>query len=142
MKINLSKVNVTLSKVEETVEFSLTEVNEAGMAYLVEYGLKQSLNDAMASAKTHDEATAAWKKRWDAIRNGTVATRSNDPLAKHIRALLSQKAKGWNDLDAKARNAMIAKVRDAEEGSKFYAILEVAQDNLRKEQALDTIELE
>ncbi len=136
----MAKLNVNLSKINESVEFNLDDVNEAGMAYLVEYGLKQSLNDSMAGAKTDAEAVGAWQKRWDAICNGSVATRSGDPLAKHIRAILSQKAKGWNKLDAKARNAMIQKVREAEDG-KLLAILNMAETRLAEEQGLDDLDL-
>lgn len=85
------------SKVPGGITVELDMSNEAAVAYLVEYGIKQSLNDCIAAVKTTDEdytpetTLAMVQKRWDAILTGNVrqaGTReASDPIGAEAKKL-------------------------------------------------------
>ena len=64
------------------------ELNAAVAEYLIRYGIKQSLADSIASAKTLAEAEGLYQKRRDAMLNNTIGVRESggsklpdDPIA-------------------------------------------------------------
>lgn len=94
----MTTFNIALgSKVPGGIMVDLDMANEPAIAYLVEYGLKQSLNDAIAAIKVTDadyspEATRAIvEKRLAAIMTGTVrqaGTReASDPVGAEAKKL-------------------------------------------------------
>lgn len=86
---------ITIGKFDQTIEVNSDSINEAGMQYLIAYGLKQSLNDCIAAKDLVGEA--AWKKVYDrlaAIQSGTVRERG-DSLDIYTRAAINTlKSKG------------------------------------------------
>lgn len=76
----METITIALGTKADPITVNLADImgNPAALRYVVEYGLKQSLNDAIAAVKTTDtdysrEATGAIAaKRLDAILNGTV----------------------------------------------------------------------
>lgn len=81
---------------------------EASREYAWTYGLRQSLSDSFAGAKTAAEFSGALKKRWDAIKAGTVGqrTRESDPVkAMELRVA----AETFNAQPLPKRKAAIAK---------------------------------
>lgn len=85
------------TKVPGGVTIDLDMANEKAVAYLIEYGIKQSLNDAIAAIKTTDsdyspETTLSRVlKRWDAILAGNVRSagtrEASDPIGVRARKL-------------------------------------------------------
>lgn len=76
----METITIALGTKADPITVNLADImgNPAALRYVVEYGLKQSLNDAIAAVKTTDtdysrEATGAIAaKRLDAILAGTV----------------------------------------------------------------------
>lgn len=68
-------VHVTVTKAGETLAVDLASLDPKGLAYLIEYGLKQSLNDAVAGCTEVPEAQGKATMRLDAIRAGTIGQR-------------------------------------------------------------------
>lgn len=63
---------VQLKKAEATVTVDFDKMPQASKDHVVAYGIRQILNDAMASAKTKAEAEGMWAKRLDNLMNGTL----------------------------------------------------------------------
>lgn len=119
------------------------EVDPQGLLYVIEYGLRQTLQDCWSShakAKDTTKAQAAFDKRWAAIVAGSIAagTRASNPIAVEMGRLATlavekavkakykdrkgyEKAKGKGAF-AKARKAYVAK---NEEGLRKQATLNV-----------------
>ena len=98
VNLNTVQYHVNLgTKVPGGVTVELDPTNEKAVAYLVEYGIKQSLNDAIAAIKTTDtdyspeNTLARVLKRWDAILTGNVRSAGTreayDPIGVRARKL-------------------------------------------------------
>lgn len=76
-------------------------------AYVIAYGIRQSLSDAMASAKTEAEADAGFNKRLRKLLEGSMdvreVSRSSDPIKTETRRLANA------DLDAWVKEGTVAK---------------------------------
>lgn len=95
----METITIALGTKADPITVNLADImgNSAALRYVVEYGLKQSLNDAIAAVKTTDtdysrEATGAIAaKRLDAILSGTVrqpGTReASDPVGVEAKKL-------------------------------------------------------
>jgi hypothetical protein len=96
--------NMTVSKIDESVDFDWTTLPESSQRYVVQYGLNKSINDCHASIKRSDYADGPdgdteWRtdvrdaafKRIEQIRSGnTPGTRqSADPKTAAMRKLVS-----------------------------------------------------
>lgn len=66
--------SVELSANVKDVKVDGTTLPDASVEYLLHFAL-QSLQDAYAGAKTEDEAKAAWAKKLDALKAGTIGVR-------------------------------------------------------------------
>lgn len=98
----MTTFNIALgSKVPGGITVELDMANSAAVAYLVEYGIKQSLNDAIAAVKVTDadyspEATKAIvEKKWAAILSGTVRQAGTREAADPIGAEAKKLARAW-----------------------------------------------
>lgn len=81
-----------------SVPFMMTDIRAmptTSLAKIFEYGLQRIMNDACASAKTGEEATALAYKRWENLQKGviraTAVRTSGDPVeAEGLRLALAQ----------------------------------------------------
>lgn len=107
------------SKVPSGIDVTIDPTNQTALDYLIEYGLKQSLNDCIAAIKvtdadyTADKTKAIVLKRLDAIMAGTVqraGTReASDPYAAEIKRLAFATFKALPD--QKRKSAMLAVIK-------------------------------
>lgn len=73
MQIEIDNVrNIGIGKADQTIDVDLSAMPIASLVYLVDYGLKQSLNDAAANETEPDLVMAKVNKRLDALRNGSI----------------------------------------------------------------------
>lgn len=113
--------NVAITKGRELIgtrEVDISNLPPASLYYLMAYGLKQSLNDAHASAKDLTEALASVDKRLQKILDGTMGERATrealDPIEAEAIKLASDKvrqamrAKGIKPADHKEKVAELA----------------------------------
>lgn len=142
-------VGVNLKKVGQSIEVNLDKLPEASLTHIFNYGLRQLLNDAMASHKAEDMVSdkakaAARKDAEDRLANlyaGTLrASRESDPVAAEARlmagkiideALLDKygSAKAVKDAaDAIDRPALIRDLLAGEHGPKLRADAKVVVD--------------
>jgi len=92
------KIKVTLNKADRTVEIDTDKMDPKGLEYLVEYGLKQSLNDAASAVSADDpdckaKAAEAADARLAKILAGTIDSRTVtrlDPVFKEARQILTK----------------------------------------------------
>ena len=80
-----------IRKIDQTFPVDWDELPAESQAYVIAYGLKQSLSDSAAGAKTQAEAEALVHKRLDGLKAGTVGLRAAgepvDPVAKEALSL-------------------------------------------------------
>ncbi len=121
-------LNVRVNKADQDFEINLSKIAPAGLAYLVQYGLRQSLNDAAAGAQDQPEAQGKAQMRLDAILAGTMGQRRNgtrqpaDPVeaeAKHlaqqrVKAAIRAKGKTLKEVGRAKVEEMTEKVLEAE----------------------------
>lgn len=69
-------MQIRIAKMDKEVELDFEALPDAAKSYIIAYGLKQSLNDSIASAKTKAEMEALLDKRILAIMGGTVGIRT------------------------------------------------------------------
>lgn len=98
----MTTYNIALgSKVPGGITVELDMSNTAAVAYLIEYGIKQSLNDAIAAVKVTDadysaDATKAIvEKKWAAILSGTVRQAGTREASDPIGAEAKKLARAW-----------------------------------------------
>lgn len=124
-----------------TVELDMT--NQAAISYLIEYGIKQSLNDAIAAVKitdddyTVDNTKAKVLKRWDAIVTGKVrqaGTReTSDPIGVEAKRLATAWFKSIDDQKAKAAITATMKQFGIDDKTARSKIIEARIDHFRPE---------
>lgn len=130
---DMTTFNIALgSKVPGGITIDLDMTNETAVAYLVEYGIKQSLNDAIAAIKTTDadytiaNTKAIVEKRWNAILTGTVrqaGTReASDPYAAETRRLALATFKALDDQVRKVAMTRLMKAGMNEKGAKAHIV--------------------
>jgi len=137
IRINTEAMNtVTLPKAKASLIIVMGDMPQATLDHVFAYGLRQILNDAMASAKTPEEAKAFADKRLANLMSGTLRaspTRTGDPIEDEARRI----ARGM--LEAKIRtvgkkvkdfDADWFKARIAELLTKQPAIRETATANV------------
>ena len=96
-------VEISLGKAGAiSVDMSKLEAHPAVMEYIIQYGLKQMLNDVHASEKDIAAKPGLSQKKLDSLYRGEVAqsrASGGDPVAKEMRAMAE------NDLKAKVKLA-------------------------------------
>lgn len=133
---------ISLKKAETNVFVDFANMPEVSKAHILEYGLRQILNDAMASAKDKDEAESFAMKRLGNLMTGTLRASPNreaDPVKAEAVRIATGKIKNapafkrWltdNDLKPADKDA-VAKLRElAGEYAKRDDILDVARANV------------
>ena len=130
----MTTFNIALgTKVPGGITVDLDFANDTlAVNYLVEYGIKQSLNDAIAAIKTTDadytvaNTKAIVEKRWAAILSGTVrqaGTReASDPYAAETRRLALATFKALNDQVRKTAMTRLMKAGMNEKDAKAHII--------------------
>lgn len=73
-------MQILIKKMGKTVEMNFDSFPQTTKDYIIHYGLKQSLNDSIAMAKTKDECEAFLAKRIARLVNGKMGVK--DPLDK------------------------------------------------------------
>lgn len=64
--------SISLKALDKTLNIDFAKMPEASLNHVFAYGIRQILNDAMASAKTDAEREAAANKRLDNLMTGTL----------------------------------------------------------------------
>lgn len=136
IQINGYATSVALMKISKTLDVAVESMPDVSKTHIFDYGLRQILNDAMASAKTESEALAAAQKRLDNLLSGTLrasAIRQGDPIKRRAAELAeasvrkNPKFQAWlaanklkvSDKDAKAMIARQVAKAIAPEGNAF-----------------------
>lgn len=70
--INNAPNAISLKKIGKELSIDFTKMPQASLEHVFAYGIRQILNDAMASAKTDAEAEAGARKRLDNLMSGTL----------------------------------------------------------------------
>ena len=125
---------IPVPKAGMDVTLNWKELPEISQEYLINYGARQSLNDAVASVKVDDPdcetlAQGFVGKRVDALTEGTIGTRqggSTDPLTREIKSICAQRVKGWSKMLADQKNRVIDGIKLAN-NEKTQAIREEAE---------------
>ncbi len=94
IQINFNDETVALPKAKQSVAVDVKAMPQAALDHVFAYGLRQILNDAMASAKTPEEAKAFADKRLANLMSGTLRaspTRTGDPIEDEARRIARQK---------------------------------------------------
>ena len=92
-------LNIRINKAGKDFEVDLSQIAPAGLAYLIHYGLKQSLNDGAAGALDQPEAEGKAQMRLDAILAGTMGQRRGssrkpvDPVEAEAMRLAGERVK-------------------------------------------------
>lgn len=125
------------SKVPGGIDVTIDSTNQAAIDYLVEYGLKQSLNDAIAAIKvtdadyTVDGTKAIVEKRLAAIMAGTVrqaGTReASDPIMAEAKKLARQ---SFNSRNEQTRKTAMTAFRKAGVTGDDKTVIAVIVDRL------------
>lgn len=117
-------VTVALAKAETSVEVALAKMPENSLQHIFAYGLRQILNDAMASAKTVPEAEGMAQKRLDNLLAGTLraaGTREGDPVRREARKIATDlvtakvRAKGHKPADVENFAELVNKAMENEQ---------------------------
>lgn len=128
---------VRLGKTDHSVEVAIDDLPEHVRVYLMNYGLKQCLNDAAAGGKDEGEKIALFDKRLDNLRAGALRAQREglSPLARHARDIATEyaKRKGLKD---DALKAWVAKAVASD------VIRDMAQKRLEAEAAMPEIGLD
>jgi len=87
---------IRVAKIARDVQLDFDALPESSKLFVVNYGLKQLLNDAIVSGETDDERNGLLDKKLDKLREGTMSVRdssgrSGDPLARQITALATER---------------------------------------------------
>jgi hypothetical protein len=163
MQVVIKNVTETvhLKAIGKNVDVQLADMPEVSMTHIFDYGLRQILNDAMASGKTPTEREALMNKRLDNLLKGTLRASgggSSDPVRKRAIELAETKiAKApkfvaWvvelkkvetdplKALSAKAKKLRELAVKAIEvEGNQYVA---QAKLDVEAAQALDDVDIE
>lgn len=101
---------VTIGKLNESIEVDFAALPAVSQAFIIQYGLKQLLNDALVSGETNDERRGLVHKKLDGLKSGqlrSTSTRSSDPVAREIKRLATINADKW----ARGQNGKLVDVR-------------------------------
>jgi hypothetical protein len=131
---------------EWAADFATIAATSPALMYLIEYGIKQSLNDAIAAVKVTDEdytvetTRAIVEKRWAAILSGNVrqaGTReASDPIGVEAKRIAAGWFKTLPDQSRKsALTAIMAKNGIDEKEAKAKIIDAYAAQDAVREQA-------
>ena len=93
--------SVFLKKAGESVDIDCSAMPMASRVHVWNYGLRQILNDAMASAKNDDEALAFAQKRLDNLMSGTLRASGGGSKGNPVRKRAQEIAEGKIALNAK-----------------------------------------
>ena len=120
-------IEIQVKKAEQAYEFDFVNLPEAAKEFVIEYGLRQIMNDSVSSAKTQAEAEGMAGKKYDALLSGTLrAVRSAtpaDPIGAEAQAIAKGIVKA-----SQAWATLRAKTEDKEERKAWFAakVAEVA----------------
>jgi hypothetical protein len=80
--------NITVSKTNQQFNIDFEALPKASQDYVIQYGLKQCLNDCHSAFKDVDHAKAQVEMKVEALRSGTVSLRAIgeriDPVTKAV----------------------------------------------------------
>lgn len=88
--------SVSIGKTGKSVTVDFAKMPEASLSYIFEYGYRQILNDARASAKDEAEAVALVEKRLANLMSGTLRAspvREGNPVKRRAMELAEAKVK-------------------------------------------------
>lgn len=130
----MTTFNIALgTKVPGGITVDLDMANTAAIAYLIEYGIKQSLNDAIAAVKITDadytvaNTKAIVEKRWSAILSGNVrqaGTReASDPIGVEAKKIAGEWWKALGDQNRKVNLTVVMKAHGMDEKTAKTAII-------------------
>lgn len=79
---------IRIAKTNQTLEIDFKTLPEATKQYVIQYGLKQCLNDAHSAFKDVAEAKGQVEAKLEALQNGSVTLRATaervDPIVKEV----------------------------------------------------------
>jgi hypothetical protein len=79
---------INVNKIARSVEIDFDALPEASKAFVVNYGLKQLLNDSIVSGEDDGERNGLLDKKLDKLREGTLdireSNRETNPLAREV----------------------------------------------------------
>lgn len=124
---------ISVAKAQETFAIHFAELPAASQAFVIEYGLKQLLNDSTASLKVGNEgiesiedlkefATNAAQGKIDALEAGTIGTRATAERDPFKAAMREGAIKMLNDA-LKAKGIKIKDIDKAAHKAKVDSIL-------------------
>lgn len=85
---------VQIAKTQQTLNIDFATLPEASQKYIIQYGLKQCLNDSHSAFKDVEEAKGQVEAKLEALQNGTVTLRATstarivDPVEKEVNEML------------------------------------------------------
>lgn len=88
--------SVPLMKLDTTIDVDLAKFSETVLNHVFDYGLRQILNDAMASGKTDAERRQLAEKRLDTLYSGNLrasGVRVGDPVKRRAIEIATAKVK-------------------------------------------------
>lgn len=97
----------------ETIEIDFEKLPAASIAYLLNYGAKQSLSDAFAGAKDADEFQAKLGQRLDALLAGTMGVNRASPIRDPFEAECMKIARERIEEALRTRNVKVDKEKKA-----------------------------
>jgi hypothetical protein len=104
------QITIHVEKAAKDFVVDWDKVSDAGKAYVIAYGLKQSLNDSAASAKDESDAVKKSDARFAGIMDGTVRAGSGggaplSPMEKALREVVGQYLRAIGTKAAEATKA-------------------------------------
>lgn len=100
------QVQTYVKKANATYAADFDSLPEVTKAYVINYGWRQCVADACASAKTESEAKGLCDKRVDNLGKGIIrAERESDPVAREARRLAVEKTNKWARVNGVALSA-------------------------------------
>lgn len=114
------QVQTYVKKAEAKFETDFDTLPQVTREYVINYGWRQCIADAAASAKTTGEAKGMCEKRFDNLLKGVIrAERESDPVAREARRIAFEMTNKW----AKANGIVLTAKEDAD--AKVKAAVEV-----------------
>lgn len=90
------QVQVYVKKANAKYEVNFAELPKVTQEYIIAYGWRQAISDAVASAKSEAEAKGAADKRFDNLLKGIVrAERESDPVSQEARQIAVKMTNAW-----------------------------------------------
>lgn len=125
--INTVPATINLKKIGKAVAVDFSKMPQASLDHVFAYGIRQILNDAMASAKTEAEGEASANKRLDNLMSGTLRAspvREGNPVrARAMELALAKFVKHPAFIAWLAKNSLKVSSKDAVKEARRQATL-------------------